>query len=321
MTINEIRQIFNEKLESLNWNIEPLGLYSPIDYVLSLGGKRIRPVSVLLASQLFDNDAEKALYPALAIEVFHNFTLLHDDIMDKADKRRNQPTVHIKWDENTAILSGDAMMIKAYQLLTKCEPQVLKPILDVFSQTSLEVCEGQQYDMEFENRANVTISEYVNMIRLKTAVLLASSLKIGALCGGASDKDADLLYEFGIGIGIAFQLKDDLLDVYGNSQKFGKNIGGDIVSNKKTYMLIKAMDLADSSVRTELLEWINNNKESERADKVKAVTAIYDKLDIKKYVEKVMLDYYNGAIGALKNVSVSEEKKIVSFLNEPRKVI
>ena len=312
MTAKEIQQLVEAEISKLNWKITPYSLYEPVEYVLSLGGKRIRPVFALLACQLFNNDLNKALNPALAVEVFHNFTLLHDDIMDKADIRRNQPTVHIKWNENAAILSGDAMLIKAYQLLAQCDPAVLKPILDVFSKTSVEVCEGQQFDMEFESQNNVSIEEYINMIRLKTAVLLAGSLKIGAICGGASEKDADLLYQFGIGIGIAFQLKDDYLDVYGDSAKFGKNIGGDICCNKKTFLLINALEKSDPETKAELLRWINA-KDFDRNEKVKAVSSIYDKLDVRSHTENVMRTYYENAVQSLNKVSVSEEKKTELF--------
>jgi geranylgeranyl diphosphate synthase type II len=253
------------------------------------------------------------LNPALAIEVFHNFTLLHDDIMDKSEMRRNQPTVHVKWDENRAILSGDVMLIKAYQLLAQCDSAVLKSILDVFSQTSVEVCEGQQFDMEFESRNDVSIDENINMIRLKTAVLLAGSLKIGAICGGASEKDADLLYQFGIGIGIAFQLKDDYLDVYGDPAKFGKNIGGDICCNKKTFLLINALEKADLGTKAELLQWINAET-FDRLEKIKAVTSLYDRLDIRSYTENAIQTYYEEAIEALRKVSVSEENKKELFV-------
>ncbi len=308
MTAKEIQQVVEKEINRLDWKLKPYSLYEPVEYVLSLGGKRIRPVFSLLACQLFEDEFENALKPALAVEVFHNFTLLHDDIMDKAEMRRNQPTVHVKWDENRAILSGDAMLIKAYQLLAQCNPAVLKPILDVFSQTSVEVCEGQQYDIEFELRNDVSIGEYINMIRLKTAVLLAGSLKIGAICGGASAEDADLLYRFGIGIGIAFQLKDDYLDVYGDTAKFGKNIGGDICCNKKTFLLLSALEKADPETKAELLHWISV-KDFNKEEKIKAVSAIYDKLDIRTHTENVMRAYYEEAVQSIKKISVSDERK------------
>ena len=313
MTAKEIQQLVEAEINKLNWKITPYSLYEPIEYVLSLGGKRIRPVFTLLACQLFDRTPEKALNPALALEVFHNFTLLHDDIMDKAEMRRNQPTVHVKWNENRAILSGDAMLIKAYQLLAQCDPEVLKSILEIFSKTSVEVCEGQQFDMEFESRNDVSIDEYINMIRLKTAVLLAGSLKIGAICGGASEENANLLYQFGEGIGIAFQLKDDYLDVYGDPAKFGKNISGDICCNKKTFLLIKALEKADPESKAELLHWINAGT-FDRSEKIKAVTSLYDRLDIRSHTENAMRTYYEEAVRALKKVSVSEEKKKELFI-------
>jgi len=313
MTAKEIQQLVEAEINKLNWKITPYSLYEPIEYVLSLVGKRIRPVFTLLACQLFDRIPEKALNPALAVEVFHNFTLLHDDIMDRAEMRRNQPTVHVKWDENRAILSGDAMLIKAYQLLAQCDPAVLKPILEIFSKTSVEVCEGQQFDMEFESQNDVSIDEYINMIRLKTAVLLAGSLKIGAICGGASEENANLLYQFGTGIGIAFQLKDDYLDVYGDPAKFGKNIGGDICCNKKTFLLIKALEKADPERKAELLHWINAGT-FDRSEKIKAVTSLYDRLNIRSHTENAMRTYYEEAVQALKKVSVSEEKKKELFI-------
>jgi geranylgeranyl diphosphate synthase type II len=308
MTVIEIQQLIKQELKDLNWKIEPQNLYTPIEYVLSLGGKRIRPVAALLACQLFDPDIRKALYPALAIEVFHNFTLLHDDIMDKAEMRRNKPTVHIKWNDNTAILSGDAMLIKAYQLLAKCDPSVLKKVLDIFSRTSVEVCEGQQYDMEFEQREDVSLEDYLKMIRLKTAVLLAGSLKIGAICGGASKEDTEYLYQFGINIGISFQLWDDYLDVYGNPDVFGKNIGGDISNNKKTFLLINALEKADAGSRKELRNWINDKK-ADRNEKIKAVTDIYNKLDIPELTLHAVHSYYEQGLALLKKVSIPEERK------------
>ncbi len=306
--LKNVQQLFKARLAGLNWNIQPNGLYDPIGYVLSLGGKRIRPVTALLACQLFSDDLEKAMNQALALEVFHNFTLLHDDIMDKADLRRGNPTVHKKWNDNTAILSGDAMLIKAYQLLAKCEPSVLKPILDVFSETSVGVCEGQQYDMEFESRENVSLPEYMEMIRLKTAVLLAGSLKIGAICGGASEKDAQLLYEFGIGIGLAFQVKDDILDVYGDTSKFGKAIGGDICCNKKTYLLITALEKADPETKAALLSWMEK-AQFDKDEKIAAVTGIYNALRVRENAETDMQTYYNQAVDSLRQVSVEEDRK------------
>ena len=234
-------------------------LYRPIDYVLSMGGKHLRPSLMLMACNIFSEDIAPAIKPAIGIEIFHNFTLLHDDIMDKADSRRGKPTVHKKWEENVAILSGDAMLIKAYQYISTCPEKRLSKILEVFSQTAIEVCEGQQYDMDFEKESLVTEEMYLKMIRLKTAVLLGASLKIGAIIGGANQHEANCLYDFGINIGIAFQLKDDLLDVYGNSKKFGKTIGGDITCNKKTFLLIRTINKANEKEKEELEKWLNIN--------------------------------------------------------------
>ena len=233
----------NSYISKLQYNRTPKGLYDPIEYVLSLGGKRIRPVLMLMAYNLYKDDVSTVMSQAVALETYHNYTLLHDDLMDRSDMRRGKATVHKVWNENTAILSGDAMLVLAYQFLTRNTPAHLDEILGLFSQTALEICEGQQFDMEFETRENVTADEYIEMIRLKTAVLLAASLKIGAILAGASTADADALYTFGMQIGIAFQLKDDFLDVYGNPELFGKNIGGDILCNKKTFMLIKAWNV------------------------------------------------------------------------------
>ncbi|MBR4838971.1 MAG: polyprenyl synthetase family protein [Paludibacteraceae bacterium] len=307
-SIEEIQQAVKSYLASLDWHIAPVGLYEPIEYVLSLGGKRIRPTLSLMACQLFGGKLEQAMGPAIGLEIFHNFSLLHDDVMDKADMRRGHPTVHKKWNENTAILSGDAMLIKAYQFVSKCDDSVYRSVLDVVSATCLGVCEGQQYDMEFETRTDVSLPEYLEMIRLKTAVLLAGSLKVGALCGGASLQDADLLYDFGIGVGLAFQIKDDWLDVYGDVAKFGKAIGGDINCNKKTFLLITALEKADAVSKATLMEWLAKEK-FDRAEKVKAVTAIYDKLDVGSDAEKAMRHHYESAVAALKRVSVSEELK------------
>lgn len=306
--IEEIQLLVKDRLASLDWGISPLGLYEPIGYVLSLGGKRLRPALALLACQLFDEDVEKALAPALGLEVFHNFTLLHDDVMDKADVRRGNPTVHKKWNENVAILSGDTMLVKAYELISECGAPLFKQVFDVFTETSLGVFEGQQYDMEFEARMDVALSEYMEMIRLKTAVLLAGALKIGAICGGASGEDASLLYEYGVGVGVAFQIKDDLLDVYGDEKKFGKAIGGDIYCNKKTFLLITALEKADPQTKSELTEWISR-EEFDRAEKVAAVTAIYDKLDVRSSAERAMRSHYDSAVSALRKVSVPEELK------------
>lgn len=305
-TFEEITSIITNEISTFDWSKQPVGLYEPIGYALSLGGKRVRPALCLMACNIFDETIEAAISPALGIEVFHNFTLLHDDIMDRADIRRGKPTVHIKWDENTAILSGDAMQIFAYQLMTKCPTQHLQQVLDLFSTTAIEICEGQQYDVEFENRTDVSADEYLEMIRLKTAVLLACALKTGAIIGGANAKDANLLYDFGINIGLAFQLKDDLLDVYGNEATFGKKIGGDILCNKKTYLLIHAKKLATNNIAIELNTWLETNDKNE--EKIEAVRNIYNQLGVQSICEDKMEDYYKMAIAKLDEMSVDLNK-------------
>ncbi len=307
-TAPQLLDKINEYISELQFTRSPKGLYDPVEYVLSLGGKRIRPVLMMMAYNLYDENVSDVLSPATAIETYHNYTLLHDDLMDRADMRRNKPTVHKVWNDNTAILSGDAMLVLAYQLLADCSPVYLKEVLDLFSQTALEICEGQQFDMEFEHRDDVSEEEYLEMIRLKTAVLLAASLKIGAILGGASKEDAQALYDFGIAVGLAFQLQDDFLDVYGNPDVFGKKIGGDILCNKKTYLLIKAFERSDDFNKTELLEWLQK-EDYNPADKIKAVTDLYNKVGIKAVCENKMREYYAKGLEALNKVNVSVEKK------------
>jgi len=308
-SFDEITQIISTELENINWNREPLGLYEPIGYVLSMGGKRIRPALTLMACNMFSDDVHPAINSALGLEIFHNFTLLHDDIMDRADVRRNQPTVHKKWDDNTAILSGDVMQIAAYRFMTQTPFEQLKRSLDLFSQTAAEICEGQQYDVDFEQHDKVEVDEYLEMIRLKTAVLLGASLQIGAWIGGARDEDAQLLYDFGINIGLAFQLKDDLLDVYGDEATFGKKIGGDILCNKKTYLLIMASKLAKGYESIALKYWLHISDEKSLNDKITGVTSLYNRLGVKEICEDKMRFFYAKAIANLQKVSVLDNKK------------
>ncbi len=298
----------NKVIDELNYEKDPKSLFDPIEYILSLGGKRLRPILAYMATSLFNDDLEKTTSPALGIEIFHNFSLLHDDLMDNASIRRGEPTVHIKWDANTAVLSGDAMLIDAYKYITKVDTDVLPAILDVFTTTAMQVCEGQQYDMDFEKRLNVKESEYIEMIRLKTAVLLAASLKIGAIMGNANENDANKLYDFGINIGLAFQLKDDLLDVYGNPIDFGKNIGGDILCNKKTFLLIKALENSDKKSNATLKQWITAESFEPEA-KINAVKEIYDDLNLESHTDKLIQKYYLAALNCLSEVNVSDEKK------------
>ena len=298
----------NSHISDIQFTRTPAGLYDPIKYVLSMGGKRIRPVLMLMAYNLYKEDVSSIYDPATAIEVYHNYTLLHDDLMDRADMRRGKTTVHKVWNDNTAILSGDAMLVLAYQYMAASSSEHLKEVMDLFSLTALEICEGQQMDMNFESREDVKEEEYLEMIRLKTAVLLAASLKIGAILGGASPEDAENLYDFGMQIGVAFQLQDDLLDVYGDPEVFGKKIGGDILCNKKTYMLIKALNRADEKQREELNRWLNAET-FQPAEKIEAVTEIYNQLNIRNVCENKMREYYTLAMESLAAVAVAEERK------------
>jgi geranylgeranyl diphosphate synthase type II len=291
---NLITSEINGEIVRLN-KMEPKNLYEPIAYTLNMGGKRLRPVMVLLACNLITDQVTMAYPAALAIEVFHNFTLLHDDIMDQADVRRNSPTVHKKYNPNIAILSGDAMSIMAYNYLLRSESLNRASMFEMFSQTALEVCEGQQLDMDYETRTDVSIEEYLKMIRLKTAVLLACSLKMGVLAANGKNEIAELLYSFGINLGIAFQLQDDLLDVFADQKKFGKKIGNDIVSNKKTFLLLKALELADKDTKAELLGWINK-KEFDAEEKIQSVKDIYNKLDIRNITTTNIENYYQSAL-------------------------
>ena len=316
--IKQLQQQVEKAIADINWVQEPTGLYQPIDYVLSLGGKRIRPVLTLLACKLFSDDEKQALSTALAVEVFHNFTLLHDDVMDRADTRRGKPTVHKKWNDNTAILSGDAMLIKAYQLLQQAPADKLPVLLDLFSKTAIEVCEGQQYDVDFENDLAVQLPQYIEMIRLKTAVLLAAALKMGAIIGGASQQDADALYHYGINLGLAFQLRDDYLDSFGDPAVFGKKIGGDICCNKKTFLMITALQTASEEQRKELLQWIGCTDATCHEQKIKAVLNIYQDLQIDIRCEEAIRAYFEKSVGSLKDVQLSDNKKdiLIKFAND-----
>lgn len=302
-TFEEICRTIEEALARLTFDQPPRSLFDPITYTLSLGGKRIRPALALMACDLFGGKNEDVLQPALGLEVFHNFTLLHDDLMDEADRRRDKPTVHKLWNPNVAILSGDAMLICAYQLVAKAND---KAILELFSRTALEICAGQQYDMEFESRSDVTEEEYLEMIRLKTAVLLACALKVGAMIGGASAADADALYDYGIHIGLAFQLQDDLLDVYGDPKTFGKNIGGDILCNKKTFLLINALSVASEEQRLVMEDWMAR-KTYDAQEKIAAFTNLYNELYIRDLTERRIEDYYRMADEDLARLSIAPE--------------
>ena len=307
-TADEILKMVNEFLDHLSYDRKPESLYEPIKYVLSMGGKRIRPTLMLLAYNLYKENPEDILMNACALETYHNYTLLHDDLMDNADMRRGHLTVHKKWNNNTAILSGDSMLVLAFQRMMQCDTKHLKDILDLFTVTALEIGEGQQYDMEFETRNDVKEEEYIEMIRLKTSVLLACALKIGAILADASAEDADYLYKFGEQIGLAFQLQDDYLDVYGDSKVFGKEIGGDITSNKKTYMLINAFNKANDAQRKELTRWVSA-RDFDRNEKVDAVTRLYNEIGIDQLAQDKIAYYFAQSKKFLDAVNVPEEKK------------
>lgn len=308
LTSHDILEKVNDFIEALPYNRRPASLYEPIRYVLSIGGKRIRPVLMLLAYNLFKDDPESILMTACGLETYHNYTLLHDDLMDNADVRRGKPTVHKKWNANTAILSGDSMLVLAYQRIAECAPDKLKAVLDLFTETALQIGEGQQYDMDFEDRTDVTEEEYIEMIRLKTSVLLACAVKMGAILADAPKADADNLYAFGEKMGLAFQLQDDLLDVYGDPKVFGKATGGDIVSNKKTFMLINACQLAGDAERSELMKWITA-KDFDREEKIAAVTHLYDKIGIRELCEEKINFYFDESRKYLALLNVPEERK------------
>ena len=308
-TSDEILKKVNAALDALPYDRTPQSLYAPVKYVLSLGGKRIRPVLMLMGYNLYKEHPEDIMMQALGLETYHNYTLLHDDLMDNADLRRGHETVHKRWDANTAILSGDSMLVLAYQRMQQCDARHLPAVLDLFTETALEIGEGQQYDMDFETRNDVTEDEYIEMIRLKTSVLLACALKIGAILGDASERDADLLYKYGEQVGLAFQLQDDLLDVYGDEKVFGKAIGGDITSNKKTYMLINAVNRADAAQRAELMRWIEA-KQFDRQEKIAAVTRLYDEIGIRQLCEEKINYYFEQSKKYLEQVSVADERKV-----------
>ena len=300
----------NAHIEQLDYAHEPMNLYDPVKYILSLGGKRIRPAMMLMAYNMYRNDVEQILDPALALEIYHNFTLLHDDLMDHADVRRGKPTVHKRWDANTAILSGDVMLTLADVYMSRVDDAHFREVMATFHKTSIEIAEGQQYDMDFETRTDVTEAEYIEMIRLKTSVLLACALKIGAILGGATKEDAQHLYRLGECIGLAFQLRDDYLDVYGDPKVFGKKIGGDILCNKKTYLYINALRLANQEQRAELDRWATAT-EIDPEEKIAAVTAIYTALGLPEKSRAIEEHYYTLAKAELEALGVSDSQKAV----------
>lgn len=305
-------ELINTALQQTSFGKQPPELYEPISYTLSLGGKRLRPALTLMAYALFkgEDQVQEILQPALAVEVFHNFTLMHDDIMDKAPLRRGKPTVHHQWNENIAILSGDVMMIKAYELLMDVPTPKLRPVLEAFNRCGTAVCEGQQWDMIFETTTQVSEQEYLHMIRQKTAVLLGFSLQLGGILADAAPHHCQKLYELGENIGIGFQLKDDLLDVYAEQNKFGKQVGGDIIANKKTFLLIKAMEISEAPLKKELKHWLSI-QDFDKQQKVNAVKSIYDQLNIKTLTEKKMNEYFEAGFKSLEELPVDEDQKSV----------
>ena len=309
----------NNEILKLDWDREPYGLYEPIEYTLAAGGKRVRPQLAMIANQMFGGNDEDVLPAALALEVFHNFTLLHDDVMDKADVRRGRPTVHVKWNENTAILSGDQMLIEAYKLLSGVPADKLPRVLQLFNKMATEICEGQQYDVDFEGQEHVTIEEYLKMIRLKTSVLLANALQTGAYIAGADEQAQGDLYEFGINIGLAFQIQDDILDVWGDPKTFGKAVGGDISCNKKTFVYLEAMRrLGDEAIGNELQQWYSQVLE-DNTTKIAAVKEIFEQLDVRTACEKVVEDYTQKALALLnqlpQNAATEQLRQLANKLN------
>jgi len=311
-TLSEAQKLIERHLNNIKFPTEPAELYDPVRYILSIGGKRIRPALVLLACDMFAGSVDSAMHPATAIELFHNFTLLHDDIMDRSELRRGKETVHVKWNQNIAILSGDVMSILASRFLNQAPGAVLRSVNDNFTLTAMKVCEGQQLDMNFEKELMVSEEDYLKMIELKTAVLIAASLKIGAMLGGAAEKDAEDLYNFGRDLGLAFQLQDDLLDAYGDPAEFGKVIGMDIVDNKKTILMITALKLAAEDDRNQLIHWLEATN-FDNQEKISAVMAIFNKLDVKSRVEDMINRYYDSALNSLEALNRPKDSKRVLF--------
>ena len=309
-TISEYQDLISRHFESIKYQKEPNNLYEPIRYILSLGGKRLRPVLTLMATEVFDVDCQKALAAATAVEVFHNFSLIHDDIMDDAPLRRGNETVHEKWNINTGILSGDAMLILAYQYFEAYEPKIFQELAKLFSKTALEVCEGQQYDVDFETRDDVTIPEYLKMIECKTAVLVASAMKMGAIVAETTEENKNLIYDFGLNLGLAFQLQDDYLDAFGNPETFGKQVGGDIIENKKTYLYLKAMEFASANEKEQLLH-LFSFQSSENTDKINSVKGIFNQTGASAATQKAIENYTFKALETLAKMNIGNDKKAI----------
>ena len=309
-TISEYQDLISRHFESIKYQKEPNNLYEPIRYILSLGGKRLRPVLTLMATEVFDLDCQKALAAATAVEVFHNFSLIHDDIMDDAPLRRGNETVHEKWNINTGILSGDAMLILAYQYFEAYEPKIFQELAKLFSKTALEVCEGQQYDVDFETRDDVTIPEYLKMIEYKTAVLVAAAMKMGAIVAETTEENKNLIYDFGLNLGLAFQLHDDYLDAFGNPETFGKQVGGDIIENKKTYLYLKAMEFASANEKEQLLH-LFSFQSSENTDKINSVKGIFNQTGASAATQKAIENFTFKALETLAKMNIGNDKKAI----------
>lgn len=308
--ISQYQDIIQAHFKALDLTKEPNNLYEPIRYILSLGGKRLRPVLTLMATEVFDVDCEKAIPAATAVEVFHNFSLIHDDIMDDAPLRRGNETVHEKWDLNTGILSGDAMLILAYQFFENYDPKVFRELAKLFSKTALEVCEGQQYDVDFETRDNVTIPEYLKMIEYKTAVLVGAAMKMGAIVAETSTENANAIYDFGLNLGIAFQLQDDYLDAFGDPETFGKQVGGDIIENKKTYLYLKALEFSKANEKEQLLHLFSIHP-TDNTDKIESVKQIFTQTGADVATQKAIQDFTQKAFQTLDTMNISDDKKAV----------
>ncbi len=309
-TITEYQDLISRHFESIKYQKEPNNLYEPIRYILSLGGKRLRPVLTLMATEVFDVDCQKALAAATAVEVFHNFSLIHDDIMDDAPLRRGNETVHEKWNINTGILSGDAMLILAYQYFEAYEPKIFQELAKLFSKTALEVCEGQQYDVDFETRDDVTIPEYLKMIEYKTAVLVAAAMKMGAIVAETTEENKNLIYDFGLNLGLAFQLQDDYLDAFGNPETFGKQVGGDIIENKKTYLYLKAMEFASVNEKEQLLH-LFSFQSTDNTDKINSVKGIFNQTGASAATQKAIENFTFKALETLAKMNIGNDKKAI----------
>ena len=309
-TISEYQDLISRHFESIKYQKEPNNLYEPIRYILSLVGKRLRPVLTLMATEVFDVDCQKALAAATAVEVFHNFSLIHDDIMDDAPLRRGNETVHEKWNINTGILSGDAMLILAYQYFEAYEPKIFQELAKLFSKTALEVCEGQQYDVDFETRDDVTIPEYLKMIEYKTAVLVAAAMKMGAIVAETTEENKNLIYDFGLNLGLAFQLQDDYLDAFGNPETFGKQVGGDIIENKKTYLYLKAMEFASANEKEQLMH-LFSFQSSENTDKINSVKGIFNQTGASAATQKAIENFTFKALETLEKMNIGNDKKAI----------